>query len=185
MTQWEARLAMIIRGDVDGSVCPRTEISTSTGSDEREQSIVWKARTVHAADRTSPQQDDAFQLRLAQRASDGAQNRAVHASDELVVEAQRDGDTTIVALRGEIDLATADRVREALTRAISESPRRLTVDLSHVTFIDSSGLHVILDTYTLCRESGATLTIRPGPPSVQQVFELTNLLEYLPFEISG
>jgi anti-sigma B factor antagonist len=59
------------------------------------------------------------------------------------------------------------------------------VDLGDVTFMDSSGVHVILEAYTLCRDAGSTLTIRPGPWNVQRVFELTNLVAYLPFEISG
>lgn len=77
----------------------------------------------------------------------------------------------------------AETVREALARAMDEPGQRLTVDLTGLTFIDSSGLHTILDAYKLCRDTGPTLTIRPGPPNVQHVFALTNLLDYLPFEI--
>jgi anti-anti-sigma factor len=104
---------------------------------------------------------------------------------QLVVEAQHDGDAVIVVLAGEFDLATAAPVREALARAISQRRQRLVVDLRSVTFIDSSGLHTILDAYKLCRDAGPRLTIRPGPPNVQQVFELTNLLDSLPFEMSA
>lgn len=104
---------------------------------------------------------------------------------QLVVEAQHDGDAVIVVLAGEFDLATAAPVREALGRAIGQQQERLVVDLRSVTFIDSSGLHTILDAYRLCRDTGPRLTIRPGPPNVQQVFELTNLLDSLPFEMSA
>lgn len=65
---------------------------------------------------------------------------------------------------------------------MSEPRPGLIIDLGGLTFIDSSGLHTMLDTYKLCRYTGRTLTIRPGPPNVQQVFELTNLLDYLRFE---
>lgn len=54
-------------------------------------------------------------------------------------------DWTVVS--GEFDLATADPVREALTRALGDARRRLIVDLSGVTLIDSSGMHVTLDAY--------------------------------------
>jgi len=106
-------------------------------------------------------------------------DRTMH---ELVIEAQQRGEAVIVLLAGEFDLAAADPIREALALAIGEPRQRLIVDLSAVTFIDSSGLHVILDAYKLCRDAGRALTIRPGPPNVHRVFALTNFLERLPFE---
>jgi anti-anti-sigma factor len=56
------------------------------------------------------------------------------------------------------------------------------VDLSELAFIDSTGLHTIVDAYKRCRDGRPTLVIRPGPPNVQRVFELTNAVDYLPFE---
>lgn len=102
-----------------------------------------------------------------------------------VVRACHDGSAVTVALVGEIDVAAADRVREALTCAISQARPRLIVDLSEVAFIDSSGLHVLTAVHRLCRDADSTLTIRPGPPNVQRVFELTGLVDRLPFETSG
>ena len=112
-------------------------------------------------------------------------NRVVDALGELVLEAQPDGDAVTVVLAGEFDLAMADPIRKALTRAMRKPRERLILDLSGVTFIDSSGVHIILDAYEVCRDGGPRLTIRPGPPCVQQVFEVTNLLNYLPFEVSA
>jgi anti-sigma B factor antagonist len=89
----------------------------------------------------------------------------------------------IVAVAGEFDLVSANAVREALTLVVSEQSRRVIVDLGDVTFMDSSGVHVILEAYTVSRSAGSTLTIRPGPRNVQRVFELTNLTVYFPFEI--
>jgi anti-anti-sigma factor len=89
----------------------------------------------------------------------------------------------VVAVAGEFDLALADPVRAVLTRAISERRQRLVVDLTRLTFIDSSGLHTIADAYRLCRDSGPAMTIRPGPPNVQLVFAMTKLLDHLPFEV--
>jgi len=109
--------------------------------------------------------------------------RVVDTVGEFVLEAQRDGDAVTVMLAGEFDLAMADPIRKALTCALREPRKRLILDLSDVTFIDSSGLHIILDAYKVCRDGGPRLTIRPGPPCVQQVFEVTNLLNYLPFEL--
>ena len=106
-------------------------------------------------------------------------------SGELTVGTQHDGDAVIVVIAGEFDLATAGPVREALSSAISESRQRVIVDLGGVTFIDSSGLHTIVNACKLCRDGVPALTIRPGPPNVQQVFEFTDLLDQLPFESTG
>ena len=104
---------------------------------------------------------------------------------ERIIRAYHDGSAITVALAGEFDLVTAGPAREAITFAISEARQRLIVDLSEVTFIDSSGLHVLLAVHGLCRDAEPTLTIRPGPPNVHRVFELTNLVDRLPFETSG
>jgi anti-sigma B factor antagonist len=154
-------------------------------SDQREHLIVRNARASLAGDGPPPNRDDASRRRVLQRDSDASRSQAVHPPGGLAVEASRDGDAAVVVLAGEFDLATVESVREALTRAITEPRQRLIVDLSGVTFIDSSGLHAILETQKLCRDAGRTLTIRPGPPNVQQVFDLTNLLDYLPFQSSA
>jgi anti-sigma B factor antagonist len=114
-----------------------------------------------------------------------AWNRARRRPSELIVDTQHDGDAVIVAIAGEFELAAAAPVREAFTSAIREAPQRVTIDLGGVTFIDSSGLHTILDAHKLCRDVAPVLTIRPGPPNVQQIFELTNLVDRLPFETAG
>jgi anti-sigma B factor antagonist len=51
---------------------------------------------------------------------------------------------TEVRVGGEIDMLTAPRLGAYLTRAIDNDPRRLIVDLTDVSFIDSSGLHVLV-----------------------------------------
>lgn len=95
-------------------------------------------------------------------------------------DAPRHDDAVVITLAGELDLAVSETLRAALRQAMGYP--RLIVDLSAVTFIDSSGLHTILDAYKHCRDGGPTLIIRPGPPNVQRVFELTNTLDFLPFE---
>jgi anti-anti-sigma factor len=58
----------------------------------------------------------------------------------------------------------------------------LTLDLSATTFIDSSGLRAVLLGKELTDEQGHGFSIIPGPPKVQRLFELTALLDVLPFE---
>lgn len=163
MSQWHARLNRVIRRGLDRSLHPWPAINACDGS--------------HSTCRH----------RIAPYTVGDTGSHAAHGSGELVVEAQHEVDAVTVALAGEFDLASAAPVREVLTRALGEPRQELILDLSKVTFIDSGGLHVILDVnkLCLCRDAGPTLTIRPGPRNVQRVFELTNLLDYLPFEIRG
>lgn len=140
-----------------------------------------------ASDLGEPKQDSqtATHGRRSGRAMVEIQNTqspAVGPPDAFAVGARHDGDAVIVVLAGEFDLANASRVRAVLSRALSKQRPRLILDLSNVTFIDSGGLHVILEVCKRCADEGPALTVWPGPPSVQRVFQLTSLLDYVPFE---
>ena len=100
---------------------------------------------------------------------------------ELAVHTRHEADAVVVALAGELDLPAAPLARDALARALHEPRQRLIIDLSGLTFIDSSGLHVLLQAERRCRNTGRGLIVRPGPPNVHKVFELTNMVARLPF----
>ncbi|NDU78776.1 anti-sigma factor antagonist, partial [Actinomadura sp. DSM 109109] len=55
------------------------------------------------------------------------------------------GDAVVVRLAGELDLYNANTVREELVSQTDRKPRRLVVDLGRVTFIDSTGLGVLIE----------------------------------------
>ena len=84
-------------------------------------------------------------------------------------------------LAGEVDLATVAPLREATTTAIASGAYdRLIFDLAGVTFIDSSGLHVVAEAErAFSRNGGATLVVNPAP-NVRRVFELLGLDRLLP-----
>lgn len=87
-----------------------------------------------------------------------------------------------LGLRGELDILAAPEL-EALIRGLcATGMTRMTLDLSETTFIDSSGLRAILLAKELTDEHGYDFSIVPGPPKVQRLFELTALLDVLPFE---
>jgi anti-sigma B factor antagonist len=74
---------------------------------------------------------------------------------------KRDGGT-VVALAGELDLYNAHLVREALLAAIDEGPERVVVDLTEVTFIDSTALGVLIEARTRLENRRAFLLAAPG-----------------------
>jgi anti-sigma B factor antagonist len=90
-------------------------------------------------------------------------------------------DTASVRPVGELDLATVPLLSAPVAELRAGGCRHLIVDLSGLTFIDSTGLRFLLECYAESHNDGFTLALRPGPPAVQQVFELTDTTNHLPF----
>ena len=73
-------------------------------------------------------------------------------AEEQVTSVDRAGDTTTVALHGEVDVATVDQVRIALADAVADRPGQIVVDLSGVERMDTVGAWII---YRTVRDRGA------------------------------
>jgi anti-sigma B factor antagonist len=82
---------------------------------------------------------------------------------------------------GDIDLSTVDEIRRELRELRSVGFTRLVLDLRGTTFLDSTGLHLILEETASARADGAQFALVAGPPEVQRVFDLTGLGAQLPF----
>jgi anti-anti-sigma factor len=59
------------------------------------------------------------------------------------------------------------------------------LDLRRLTFIDATGLRVFIRCHAACVRQGRSLTLIPGPPNVQRLFELTGAIGTLPFQEPG
>jgi anti-anti-sigma factor len=106
--------------------------------------------------------------------------------DLLNVDVFRNEDQVVVVLAGELDIATSARVKQALDELVRARSCRLVVDLSRLSFLDSTGLAMFVALDKRCRENGGpALEIRPGPPAVQRLFELVGAAGRLPFSIDG
>jgi anti-sigma B factor antagonist len=79
---------------------------------------------------------------------------------------------------GELDLETSPGLRKLLLEAV-RSTRLVILDLRALTFIDSSGIHVILDAATATRRDGGSLVVVRGPAQVERVFEISRANEHL------
>jgi anti-anti-sigma factor len=86
-----------------------------------------------------------------------------------------------LTLEGELDARAAPQLEAAIARYCTDGPRALTLDLSKLNFIDSSGLWTILAAMRWCERQGRGFSLLPGPEAVQQVFEVTGLIDVLPF----
>lgn len=91
-----------------------------------------------------------------------------------------EGDGVVLGLSGELDLAGAPELDEALTSA-REAGTALTLDLTELEFIDSSGLGVLVRFNNAAVASGYEYSLIPGPPQVHRAFVLSGLDQALPF----
>jgi anti-sigma B factor antagonist len=85
--------------------------------------------------------------------------------------------TTFVAPHGELDLATRPELEEALADALGHA-RRVVLDLRGLSFIDSSGLRVLVDTELRARATDVGFAIRDGTPVVAHVLQITGLADH-------
>jgi anti-anti-sigma factor len=99
----------------------------------------------------------------------------------LVVSTEHSGDTTVIALRGKLDIASERCLVQALQRAWAISCIELVIDLSELEFIDATGMKVLLGAREHMLEHGGRLVLIPGPPSVQRMFQLTGTLDLFGF----
>ena len=77
------------------------------------------------------------------------------------------------ALKGEIDLSTVEDVESGLRSAIDGGSGAIVLDLREVSFLDSSGLRLMLRLHKDLGEAGRRLVLVQGPRRVARVFELT------------
>lgn len=79
-------------------------------------------------------------------------------------------------IKGELDLENADTFRQELEANLDHArPEVLVLDLTGVTFIDSSGLGVILGRYRRLKKEGGKLIIYRPQPQVRRLLELSGL----------
>lgn len=98
---------------------------------------------------------------------------------ELTIDVRRDGDRAVVAVAGELDIASVARLGEAL-RSVDDAAATV-LDLRELRFLDTSGLRAVIEEHRRAETEGRALTIRRGPASVQRVFELAGVHDRLPF----
>ena len=86
----------------------------------------------------------------------------------------RDRDEVAVVPVGDLELAAADRLGEAI-RQLREAgaPAQIVLDLRRIEFIDSTGLRILLSLRNDAKRHKYTLALVPPPPPARRIFELT------------
>jgi len=84
----------------------------------------------------------------------------------------------VLPLEGEIDLHVSPRVESSLASVIAKRPEHVVVDLSGVTFIDSSGLAVLINAMQDIKQYGGKLTLSGLNMNVRSIFEMARLDQF-------
>lgn len=90
-------------------------------------------------------------------------------------------DALILALRGELDVASVDSLRDAVDQAERSTQPAIVVDLRALEFIDSIGIRELMRLHRRAKETGRDLSLSPGGRQVQRTFQIAGLLDVLPF----
>jgi anti-anti-sigma factor len=107
-------------------------------------------------------------------------DRAVRTSKlgSLVVRSEREDGVHIIELIGELDLDGAPRLEEELRAAEAGDAISIVVDLGQLEFIDSTGLRLLV---MAADRAGSRFSLLRGPKQVHRVFEITDMVDRLPF----
>jgi anti-sigma B factor antagonist len=84
-------------------------------------------------------------------------------------------------LSGELDLGAASALEDGVRPLCENGAREMTLDLSDLIFIDSTGLAAVMLASALCGKHDCSFELVPGPRQVQRLFEIAGLLNALPF----
>ena len=92
----------------------------------------------------------------------------------------QESDHVVVAPSGELDMATVGAVEQELRRLRKADAGAIVLDLGGLTFMDSTGLHLVARWTAEASRDGFAFELAPGPPAVQRVFELSGMADEIP-----
>ena len=102
-------------------------------------------------------------------------------SSQFQISSDSQPDGARLRLTGELDLATAPALEQAVRGALEAGAERLVLDLANLTFVDSSGLRLLITLSARAPDEGWTLALTRPPEPSMSVFRLTGAEENLPF----
>ena len=95
--------------------------------------------------------------------------------DTFRLESATSGGPPVVVLEGELDLARAPSLREAIEQLLEAGHSTIVVDMLEVRFLDSTALGVLVAARSRCREGGGDLHLIVTAPRILKVLEITGL----------
>lgn len=102
-----------------------------------------------------------------------------------ITDSELEGGAQLVELGGEVDLYTAPQLKERIAAAIDAGKTTLVIDLTKVTFIDSTTLGVLVAAIKRVRPEGGGVGVVCSEPSITRVFEITGLDQMIPIRANA
>lgn len=87
----------------------------------------------------------------------------------------------MIHLDGELDLSAAPTLRSLFQNLLNDGHANLLLDVAQVSFIDSAGLGILVNSYKLARERGGDLKIAHAGPQLRKLFQLTQIDRFFEF----
>lgn len=89
-------------------------------------------------------------------------------------------DIYIIDIRGDLDLYSAHKLKEVVAKMVERKIDKLVINMGEVGYLDSSGVGVLINVFSLYRENNFQLKIAKVDGSVAKVIQLTKLMDYFP-----
>jgi anti-sigma B factor antagonist len=102
-----------------------------------------------------------------------------HDALSVEIKSEHDGDAIVYRLRGSLDLETSPSLRAALLEAANEGKHDIIVDLSHLEFLDSTGLGAIIGAHRRALENGGRVRLIVNEGPIQRLLTITGLMRTL------
>lgn len=101
----------------------------------------------------------------------------------LAIELEVKRDVLCIRLAGELDHHTAEELRAKVTEVLeTRSVHHIILNLENLTFMDSSGLGVILGRYKQIKTSGGEMVVCSISPAVKRLFDMSGLFKIIRLE---
>jgi anti-anti-sigma factor len=97
-----------------------------------------------------------------------------HSDPGFAAAMEPDGDEVVVVVRGEVDLASAPSFSTVVHEAMRAQPR-LVLDLSETTFLDSTGIAVLVSAHHALGRDRSAIVVRDASPVVRKVLRISGL----------
>ena len=100
-------------------------------------------------------------------------------ADAVVTQRVLDDGTTIIDLRGELDIAVNDALRGVFLTVMDTRPPRLVVNMRHVKFVDSTGIGALVAGFNAAQEAGVDFQVHDVAPFVEKQLRAVGLYALL------
>lgn len=112
------------------------------------------------------------------------------ADDRIQIDLSQTGDTMVITLRGELDLAAAPLFSAQFEECLAAESKPIVVDLGKLSFMDSTGLRSVLMAHERSQEQGRAFGVMPGDGQVARLLSIARVEEHLnlisePGELGG